>query len=45
MRARTPGSRSGAWSAATWQLDYVLTNGLIGTVDSNLYGYDGRIPM
>jgi len=28
----------------TWQLDYVLTNGLIGTVDSNLFGYDGQYP-
>ena len=28
----------------TWQLDYVLTKGLIGTVDSNLYGYDGQYP-
>jgi hypothetical protein len=28
----------------TWQLDYVLTNGLIGIVDSNLNGYDGQWP-
>jgi hypothetical protein len=28
----------------TWQLDYVLTNGLIGQVDSNLFGYDGEYP-
>jgi hypothetical protein len=28
----------------TWQLDYVLTKGLIGTVDSNLFGYDGQYP-
>ena len=28
----------------TWQLDYVLTNGLIGKVDSNLVGYDGQYP-
>ncbi len=28
----------------TWQLDYVLTNGIIGLVDSNLYGYDGQYP-
>ena len=34
------------WSrvGGTWQLDYVLTNGLIGTVDGNLYGYDGQYP-
>jgi len=28
--------------SGTWQLDYVLTNGLIGTVDTDLYGYDGQ---
>lgn len=27
-----------------WQLDYVLTNGLIGVVDRNLEGYDGPWP-
>jgi hypothetical protein len=27
-----------------WHLDYVLANGLIGTVDSNLFGYDGQYP-
>jgi hypothetical protein len=27
-----------------WQLDYVLTNGLIGTVDQNLNGADGQYP-
>ena len=34
------------WSLVngTWQLDYVLTQGLIGVVDSNLYGYDGQYP-
>ena len=34
------------WSlvGGVWQLDYVLTNGLIGTVDSNLNGYDGQYP-
>ncbi len=34
------------WSlvSGTWQLDYVLTNGLIGTVDSNLTGSDGPWP-
>jgi hypothetical protein len=34
------------WSLinSTWQLDYVLQQGLIGTVDSNLYGYDGQYP-
>jgi hypothetical protein len=34
------------WSLVngTWQLDYVLTKGLIGTVDSNLFGYDGQYP-
>lgn len=28
----------------TWQLDYVLTNGLIGVVDTNLNGSDGPYP-
>jgi hypothetical protein len=34
------------WSlvGGTWQLDYVLQKGLIGTVDSNLNGYDGPYP-
>jgi hypothetical protein len=34
------------WSlvGGTWQLDYVLTQGLIGTVDTNLFGYDGQYP-
>ncbi len=34
------------WSLVngTWQLDYVLTSGLIGIVDSDLYGYDGQYP-
>lgn len=34
------------WSlvGGKWQLDYVLTNGLIGVVDSNLKGYDGPYP-
>jgi hypothetical protein len=34
------------WSlvSGTWQLDYVLTNGLIGTVDTNLTGSDGPYP-
>ena len=34
------------WSLVngTWQLDYVLTNGLIGTVDGNLTGSDGPWP-
>jgi hypothetical protein len=34
------------WSlvGGTWQLDYVLTNGLIGTVDDNLFGFDGQYP-
>jgi hypothetical protein len=34
------------WSLlnGTWQLDYVLTNGLIGVVDSNLNGRDGPYP-
>jgi hypothetical protein len=27
-----------------WQLDYVLTQGLIGTVDSGLTGGDGPYP-
>lgn len=34
------------WSLVngTWQLDYVLTKGLIGQVDTDLYGYDGQYP-
>ena len=34
------------WSLVngTWQLDYVLTDGLIGKVDGNLFGYDGQYP-
>ena len=34
------------WSlvGGVWQLDYVLTQGLIGTVDSNLFGFDGQYP-
>jgi hypothetical protein len=34
------------WSlvGGTWQLDYVLTQGLIGKVDTNLFGYDGQYP-
>jgi hypothetical protein len=34
------------WSLinGTWQLDYVLTQGLIGTVDANLTGHDGPYP-
>jgi hypothetical protein len=34
------------WTLAsgTWQLDYVLTNGLIGQVDSGLTGADGPWP-
>jgi hypothetical protein len=28
----------------TWQLDYVLTQGLIGVVDGNLLGADGQYP-
>jgi hypothetical protein len=34
------------WSLVdgVWQLDYVLTNGLIGTVDSGLTGIDGPYP-
>jgi hypothetical protein len=34
------------WSLfnGVWQLDYVLTSGLIGTVDSNLNGADGPWP-
>jgi hypothetical protein len=31
-------------SDGTWVLDYVLTNGLIGTVDSGLTGADGTWP-
>jgi hypothetical protein len=34
------------WSLVngTWQLDYVLTKGLIGNVDTNLIGADGQYP-
>jgi hypothetical protein len=34
------------WSLVNgvWQLDYVLTKGLIGVVDTNLTGYDGQYP-
>jgi hypothetical protein len=34
------------WSLndGVWTLDYVLTKGLIGNVDSNLNGYDGPYP-
>ena len=34
------------WSLVngTWQLDYVLTKGLIGVVDTNLTGSDGQYP-
>ena len=34
------------WSLVNgvWQLDYVLTNGLIGAVDTNLFGPDGQYP-
>jgi hypothetical protein len=34
------------WSlvSGTWQLDYVLTQGLIGQIDSNLNGADGPYP-
>jgi hypothetical protein len=34
------------WSlvGGTWKLDYVLTKGLIGAVDTNLFGYDGQYP-
>jgi hypothetical protein len=34
------------WSLVngTWQLDYVLTQGLIGNVDGNLFGNDGQWP-
>ncbi len=34
------------WSLVngTWQLDYVLTSGLIGKVDGSLFGYDGQYP-
>jgi hypothetical protein len=34
------------WSLVdgVWQLDYVLTQGLIGAVDTNLSGYDGQYP-
>jgi hypothetical protein len=31
-------------SNGTWTLAYTLTGGLIGKVDSNLEGYDGRYP-
>jgi hypothetical protein len=34
------------WSlvAGTWKLDYVLTQGLIGTLDTGLVGYAGQYP-
>ena len=34
------------WSLVNglWQLDYVLTKGLIGTVDASLFGADGQYP-
>jgi hypothetical protein len=34
------------WSlvSGTWQLDYVLTKGLIGVADTNLFGFDGQYP-
>lgn len=34
------------WSLedGVWTLDYVLTQGLIGTVDTHLTGYDGQYP-
>jgi hypothetical protein len=34
------------WSLidGVWQLDYVLTNGLIGVIDTNLTGCDGQYP-
>jgi hypothetical protein len=34
------------WSLndGVWTLDYVLTKGLIGVVDTNLTGYDGQYP-
>jgi hypothetical protein len=34
------------WSLVngSWQLDYILTSGLIGTVDTNLNGADGPYP-
>lgn len=34
------------WSRidGAWQLDYVLRNGLIGTIDTGLSGYDGQYP-
>jgi hypothetical protein len=36
----------GKWSLVdgVWQLDYVLTSGLIGVVDGNLNGVDGQYP-
>lgn len=34
------------WSLVngTWQLDYVLSRGLVGAIDTNLFGYDGQYP-
>jgi hypothetical protein len=34
------------WSLVngTWKLDYVLSKGATGTVDHDLYGYDGQYP-
>ena len=34
------------WSlvGGTWKLVYVLTKGLIGSIDTDLFGYDGQYP-
>jgi hypothetical protein len=31
-------------NGGVWTLEYILTKGLIGTVDTNLIGYDGQYP-
>jgi hypothetical protein len=43
-RPATPVSKSGVLINGIWQLDYVLTQGLIGTVDTNLTGNAGPYP-
>ena len=40
----TPASEKWTLVGGVWQLDYVLTQGLIGVVDSNLNGADGQYP-
>lgn len=44
MRPQHAGLEKWTRTGGSWQLDYVLTKGLIGTVDSNLFGSDGQYP-